>query len=199
MNKKPRAIIDDVPVWCVHDALVYIAELKPNPKNPNTHPASQIELLSKIIKEQGWRAPITVSKRSGFIVKGHGRLKAAINAGITQAPVDYQDYDSDASELADMVADNRLSELAEMDQSSLSDIMGELNDFDFNMEMTGFSDASIKEILGDSSANANEGSFESEEEEYKYQILIECESEGHQSKLINKLTQEGLKCRPLIL
>jgi hypothetical protein len=45
-----------------------------NPRNPNVHPERQIELLAKIISAQGWRAPITVSTRSGFVVRGHGRL-----------------------------------------------------------------------------------------------------------------------------
>ncbi len=69
-------MIGDVPVWCAHDAIVDCVELKPNPKNPNTHPKSQIELLGKIITKQGWRMPITVSNRSGLIVKGHARLEA---------------------------------------------------------------------------------------------------------------------------
>ncbi|WP_282442293.1 hypothetical protein [Pelotomaculum terephthalicicum] len=34
-----------------------------------THPDKQIQLLAKIIKNQGWRAPITVSNRSGFIIR----------------------------------------------------------------------------------------------------------------------------------
>ena len=85
---KPRAMIGDVAVWYAHDDIVACAELKPNPKNPNTHPAGQIKLLGKIIKDQGWRMPITVSKRSGLVVKGHGRLEAAFKVGILKAPVD---------------------------------------------------------------------------------------------------------------
>jgi len=140
---KPRAMIDNVPVWCVHDKIINCAELKPNPKNPNTHPEKQIELLGKIIKEQGWRASITVSKRSGLIVKGHGRLEAAFKAGILKAPVDFQDYKNEAVEHADMVADNRLAELAEIDDDKLSDLLSELNDFDIDMDLTGFEIESI--------------------------------------------------------
>jgi ParB-like chromosome segregation protein Spo0J len=114
-KKKPRANTDNVPVWCSHDAIVACVDLKPNPKNPNTHPAKQIELLSKIIIKQGWRMPITVSNRSGLIVKGHGRLIAAFKAGISHAPIDYQDYETDDMEYADMIADNKLAELAELD------------------------------------------------------------------------------------
>ena len=63
-----------ISIHCAHDELVDITTLVPNPRNPNRHPDKQIELLAKIIQNQGWRAPITVSTRSGFIVRGHGRL-----------------------------------------------------------------------------------------------------------------------------
>ncbi|MCC8177240.1 MAG: ParB N-terminal domain-containing protein, partial [Bacteroidales bacterium] len=89
---EPKAWAGEIPVFCAHDAIVDAATLVPNPKNPNTHPDSQIQLLGRIICQTGWRQPITVSKRSGFIVKGHGRLSAALLEGMEQVPVDYQNY-----------------------------------------------------------------------------------------------------------
>ncbi len=68
MNKKPRTVINGIPVWCAHDDIVAIDQLLPNPRNPNMHPDKQIKLLGDIILSQGWRGPITVSTRSGFIV-----------------------------------------------------------------------------------------------------------------------------------
>ena len=82
-------IPENILVHCAYDELVDIAKLVPNPRNPNRHPDKQIELLAKIIKSQGWRAPITVSTRSGFIVRGHGRLAAAQKLGLTEVPVDW--------------------------------------------------------------------------------------------------------------
>ncbi|HHY48108.1 MAG TPA: ParB N-terminal domain-containing protein [Firmicutes bacterium] len=78
----PKAIASGIPVYCSFDELADINTLVPNPRNPNRHPDRQIELLAKIIKAQGWRAPITVSNRSGFIVRGHGRLLAAQRLGV---------------------------------------------------------------------------------------------------------------------
>ena len=102
-------------VQCAHQELRPIGELKAHPKNPNQHPERQVELLAKIIEATGWRSPIVVSKRSGYITKGHGRLLAAVRAGFSEVPVDLQDYESEEEELADMVADNDIAELAEMD------------------------------------------------------------------------------------
>lgn len=77
---QPRAMIGDIPVFCSFDELVDIEKVIGNPKNPNTHGKKQVELLAKIIKATGWRNNITVSRQSGFVVKGHGRLAAAIQA-----------------------------------------------------------------------------------------------------------------------
>ena len=110
----PRAMIGDVPVYCTYDELLDIERVVGNPRNPNAHPDDQVELLAKIISATGWRANITISKLSGYVVKGHGRLQAAIKAGMKQVPVEYQEYASEAEEWADLTADNRLAELAEM-------------------------------------------------------------------------------------
>ena len=74
---KPKGTADKIPVFCAYDKIVKIEELKPNPANPNKHPATQIKKLAENIASLGWRNPITVSTLSGFIVKGHGRLMAA--------------------------------------------------------------------------------------------------------------------------
>ena len=102
-ENKPRAIASGINVWCRHDDLCDITTLVPNDKNPNKHPDKQIALLAKIIRHQGWRQPITVSKRSGFIVKGHGRFQAAKVLNVELVPVEYQDYETEAAEMADLI------------------------------------------------------------------------------------------------
>ena len=143
---KPKGYADGVPVYCAHDAIAKVAELRPNPKNPNKHPDEQIRALGQIIREGGWRQPITVSTLSGCIVKGHGRLAAAQHEGLSEAPVDYQDYASEAEEFADLVADNRLAELAELDQAMLADIFAEIDASDVPVSMTGYSQEEAEKI-----------------------------------------------------
>lgn len=144
---QPKAWADGVPVHCAHDAIVDVATLVPNPKNPNTHPDTQIQLLGRIIRQTGWRQPITVSKRSGFIVKGHGRLAAALLEGVKEAPVDYQNYTNDAEEYADLVADNRIAELAEIDNKLLADIFADIDTGEIPMELTGFTEAEVESLI----------------------------------------------------
>lgn len=143
----PKAWADGVPVFCAHDAIVDVAKLVPNPKNPNTHPDSQIQMLGRIIRQTGWRQPITVSTRSGFIVKGHGRLAAALLEGMGAVPVDYQNYSNEAEEYADLIADNRLAELAEVDQKMLADIFADIDTDEIPMELTGYTDEEVENIV----------------------------------------------------
>ena len=146
-NAEPRAMIGDVPVFCAFDELVDIGKAVPNPKNPNSHPKAQIELLAKIIKAQGWRQPITISTRSGLIVKGHGRLEAAILLGADQVPVDFQNYATEAEEIADLTADNRLAELAEMNNTMLSDLLTDFDTGEMPLELTGYTEEDLAGII----------------------------------------------------
>lgn len=148
-KQQPRLPLqaDGIQVYCAHAAIIPIAELKENPRNPNKHGDRQIALLAKIIKQQGWRNPIVVSARSGLITKGHGRLMAARLLKVSSVPVDVQPYADDAAELADMIADNRIAELAEMDNTLLKDLLQELDTGAFDMELTGFDEEATEELM----------------------------------------------------
>lgn len=135
-------------IHCSYTELSDPALLVPNPRNPNQHPKRQIELLAKIIETQGWRAPVTVSNRSGFVVRGHGRLQAALLLGC-QVPVDRQDYASEAEEWADLIADNRIAELAEIDGEELAKLLHDLDGLDLDMDLTGYTDKQVDNLLAD--------------------------------------------------
>ena len=134
-------------VNCAHKELVPLHKLVPHPRNPNTHPDDQIRLLVKIIDYQGWRNPIVVSNLSGFIIKGHARLMAAQQLGHTEAPVDYQDYTDEAQEWADLIADNRIAELAILDRPIAKDLLEEMDIGDFDMELTGWDARALEDLM----------------------------------------------------
>lgn len=70
--------------------------------------------------------------------------------GLKWAPVDFQDYASEEEEHADLIADNRIAELAEMDAEKLSDLLRELDGIDdFNIDLTGFDETSLLDLLGE--------------------------------------------------
>lgn len=114
---------EQIKIYCRHTEMRQLVSLVEHPQNPNTHPQAQLERLVEVIKGNGWRQPITVSDRSGYIVKGHGRYQAAKLAGFSEVPVEVQHYENEAAELADMLADNRIAELSEIDNSALNEAL----------------------------------------------------------------------------
>lgn len=125
-----RPVSADGPgVACAHAKLVPTAELRPNPGNPNTHSKAQLDLYARILRHQGWRKAITVSKQSGLIVTGHGAwLTAKAEA-----------FKNRADEVAHMIADNKLPQLAEIDEDALAKAISEDLKGPFDLSLTGLS------------------------------------------------------------
>ena len=125
-RKKKSNPSRSIPIYCAYDKIVSLAKLQPNPRNPNKHPENQIEILSAIILANGWRQSITVSNRSGMIVRGHGRYLAAVLMKEKTAPVDYQDYENEGEEWRDLLADNKIAELSERDDKMVAKLLAEI-------------------------------------------------------------------------
>ena len=121
---------------CKYEKLIPIEAVIDNEKNPNTHPKRQIEMLAKMMKYQGWRHPIIISKLSGKCVAGHGRKAAALLNGWSEVPVDMQDFDDAAQEMSFLASDNLIAELAETNQEMLLDL-GLTLGMDFDQELLG--------------------------------------------------------------
>ena len=131
-----------IEIKCAFDTMVNVRKLKPHPKNRNKHPKDQIERLAEIVEYQGWRKPITVSNRSGFITAGHGRLAVAKFLKMKEVPVDYQEYDSEEQEYADVQADNAIALWSDLDLSAINQDIPELGP-DFNIDMLGLKDFTL--------------------------------------------------------
>jgi ParB-like chromosome segregation protein Spo0J len=146
-------MMNEVTIHCSYDELRAIGDLTPHPMNPNKHPQRQIDLLAEIIRTQGWRAPITISELSGFVVRGHGRLAAAMELGLEKVPVDLQSYESEAQEYSDLVADNKIAELAEIDEDQLAKTLKAISDLGCDFELAGFeqidAQALVTRIVGE--------------------------------------------------
>ena len=198
----PRAMIGSIPVFCAYDEIIPSAKALPNPQNPNKHPDKQINLLAEIIKQQGWRAPITISTRSGYIVRGHGRLMAARLLGAESVPVDFQNYESDAAEKADMIADNRIAEFSDLDDDILAELLEQINGTDFDIELSGFDIDEISKLIDLEADDIHEPtatfSYESQEEPFAPDTSVTpvnpfdfYSNPDYESDLQKKQTQTG--------
>lgn len=77
-----------------------------------------------------------------------------------KVPVEYQDYSSEAEEYADLTADNRLAELADMNATMLADLLAEIDTGELPLELTGYTeedfDGLIESITGADDAEPND-------------------------------------------
>jgi len=116
-------------------SIVDVHELVSDPKNENKHSEKQLEVLQKVIKINGFREPLTVSNRSGYVICGNGRLEAAKRMGMIELPVIYQDFENEAEETRHRLADNEIARYAELDKDLMLDNLKgldiDLEDFDF--------------------------------------------------------------------
>lgn len=135
--------------------IVDINEIIPHPKNNNKHPPEQIERLEKIIKYNGFRNPLIISNRSGFLIAGHARLEVAKKLGFEKLPIIFQDFENEAEEYQYLTADNEIAKWAELDKDAVIDTVKEFEDFD--IELLGlsinliddFNDDDIDDIVKD--------------------------------------------------
>lgn len=130
--------------------MVSIHSIVENPKNANRHSIEQIKRLEKLIEYQGFRVPLIISNRTGFLIAGHGRLEAAKNLNIDKVPVVFQDFGSEAQEYAFLVSDNEIARWAELDRHSVYTEMENMELEEFDIELLGIEDFSleVEEIPG---------------------------------------------------
>lgn len=148
---------------------VPVEQLVPNPKNNNRHSVEQIDRLAKLIAFQGFRNPIIVSNRTGFMVAGHGRLDAAKKAGMATVPVVYQDFDSEAQEYAYLTSDNEIARWAELDFQAVYD---ELKAFpELDIDMLGIEKFSVDALDFEPGSEDDQGKLDQ-----KKLVILECPS-----------------------
>lgn len=170
---------------CAYIKLLEVEHVVPNPKNNNRHSLEQIERLAKIIESQGQRSPLVISKRSGFLVKGHCRLEAIKKLGWTKVAVDYQDYESEAQEYADMTADNTIASWAQFD---FAEFKMELDKLDFNFEIDLFGLETFGKILDQDELKIKK---DLTEEERKWIIEVKFPNEMEMRDIHDDLMSRG--------
>lgn len=116
---------------------VALEMLVPYERNAKKHPQEQIDKLKKSIQEFGFISPCLID-RDNRIIAGHGRVEAARQIGMNVVPCVYVEGLTDEQRRAYILADNRLTELGGWDMDVVFEELTELDDFGFNVELTGF-------------------------------------------------------------
>lgn len=122
--------------------------LQPYAKNARTHSDEQVDQIAASIREFGFTNPILVDSADG-IIAGHGRLMAAKRLGLATVPVIVLDHLTDAQRRAYILADNKLALNAGWDNDLLAQELAQLQDEGFDLELAGFSDEELADLLPD--------------------------------------------------
>jgi ParB-like chromosome segregation protein Spo0J len=126
-------------------ALIPIDKLIPYANNARVHSEDQIIKLQSSLREFGFVNPVLIDKDYG-IIAGHGRVEAAKREGIAEVPCVLVEHLTEAQKRAYILADNRLALDATWDLEMLRVELDALEELDFDLEMTGFSDNEIEAL-----------------------------------------------------
>lgn len=123
-----------------------LERLQPYARNAKIHGPDQVARIAASMAEFGWTVPCLVGD-DGELIAGHGRVLAAAQLGLTEAPVIVLGHLSEAQRRAYRIADNKLTELADWDEALLSTELQELVADDFDLSLVGFSDGELDKLL----------------------------------------------------
>ena len=160
-----------------------LEELHPYKNNPRRNDQA-VDAVANSIQEFGFKVPAVIDK-SGEIIAGHTRYKAAKKLGMKEIPCIIADDLTEEQILAFRLADNKVGEMAEWDFDLLDEELEKMSYID--MEQFGFLDDELSQTdkeRADIFDRVDTG-------EYK---LIVSGDEDTLRDLYDKLILEGYEC-----
>lgn len=162
-------------------------------RNPRKNDAV-IDKMVASIKEFGFRIPI-IAMSDGLVVDGHLRLKAANAMGMTEVPVCLADGLTKTQVKAFRLLANQSANWASWEAEMLALELTELDAEGFDLDLLGFDDVAG---LMNPESEGEKPPPKAEQLKEAFCVLVECETEGGQADLLERLDGEGFKCRSLI-
>lgn len=118
---------------------IKINELKPYENNARLHPQDQVDKIANSIREFGFITPVIIDENNMILV-GHGRIEGAKQVGLEEVPYRRITNLTDEQKKAYILADNKLSDIAEWDEELLKI---ELESISLDMSAFGFDEFNI--------------------------------------------------------
>jgi ParB-like chromosome segregation protein Spo0J len=163
-------------------------EIVPYENNAKEHPQWQVDQIAKSIQEFGFNDPIAVNGNKG-IIEGHGRYLAAKELGMKELPCIILDNLTEEQERAYIIAHNKLTMNTGFDLEVLEYELNALKVEDFDLELTGFDETEIEDILNGNEIESfkNDDIEEIESFNETYNITIVCKNIEEAEELNQKL------------
>ena len=114
--------------------------------NSRTHSDEQIDQIAASITEFGFTNPILIDENN-VIIAGHGRLEAAKQLKLDEAPCLRLSHLSEAQKKAYVIADNKLALNSGWDNDLLRQEVIDLEDQEFEIGLLGFAPHELQALL----------------------------------------------------
>ena len=154
------------------------AELIPYARNARTHSPAQVAGIAGSIREFGFNNPVLIDKDNG-IIAGHGRVLAAQQLGLETVPCLRLGHLTKTQRKAYILADNRLAELAGWDTEMLALEIADLRLDDVDLELLGFDDDALVDLLGQVATDTDTSPDEFKEMDEDIDTDHECPKCGY--------------------
>ena len=138
-------------------------QLVPYARNARTHSDDQVAQIAASMAEFGFTNPILIGEDS-VIIAGHGRLMAAQRLGLSEVPVIVLAHLNAAQRRALVVADNKIALNAGWDTEILLEQIELIRADGFDIDLVGFSDDELGELLAEIEAPETAGALEGEDD-----------------------------------
>lgn len=137
--------VDDSLVRILSQAseLVPVEHLTQHPDNPNK---GDIRAVMDSIREHGFWGTVIANRKTRHVLAGNHRFEAARQLGLVSIPVSWVDV-SEEMEKRILIADNRISELAERDDKKLSALLSDLQMTDTGLGKVGYDDNDLDKLI----------------------------------------------------
>jgi len=123
-----------------------INSIKIDPRNARKHPVHNLEVIKNSLKTYGQRKPIVVNQNTNIIEAGNGMYQAAKELGWDKIAVVFVDDVKEVA-MAYGLMDNQSALISEWDLPTLKDLLTELDDGEVNMDLTGFDNKEIEDLM----------------------------------------------------
>ncbi len=166
-----------------------ISEITPYHQNPRVT-VNAVEGVARSIEQFGWQQPIVVDKKF-VIVAGHTRYEAAKSLGLEEVPVHVAEGLTKKQCSAFRIADNRTHEDSTWNNEFLKVEMLALQESDYDLTLTGFTDAEIESLLAEELGKIDVKKYERPD---TYSVVVQCKNQREQRKLLKLLSEKGYSC-----
>jgi hypothetical protein len=191
--------------------------LREHPRNPRV---GNLEVIEESIEENGFYGAVVAQRSTGHILRGNHTYRKAVEMGATTIPVIWLDVD-DGKALSILLADNKTHEGGGYDNAILQAVLHDHYASAGTLQGTGYTDEDWQRIMGEpfesftglpgglgadgeplppeSTSPGESGSAESPIIiPPRWDVLIECADEAEQVRLLEELSERGLRVRALV-